>query len=359
MLDRYLLHTLIPPFALALALLGCLMSTGFVLFGLIEESARFQYPMSLVLNVFLLRLPEMLYYTLPMATLMGAMLAVSRLASDHEWLSLRLLGLSLWRLLLPFVGFACLTTLGSIVLNETLVPSGNAWARTLLAAAQRGDLKLPYQQSHVLFRETDEQGLKHLIYARESRDGILYDVVIQRFEVQQLRVIIQAKQALLENGVWQLKQGRSLYLQPDTSPTQFLFRLYTLPLSAALPGVLQERRQPQEMNAKELRQHIGALEQLGQDATALRVRWHQRFALPAAALPFVVLGVVLGARTVRSRSQSLGFSLLLVFGYYLIMSLGTALGDSHTLPALWAAWLPHVILFPLLLVLVQWRNQRG
>jgi lipopolysaccharide export system permease protein len=358
-LDRYLLKTLIPPFLLALALLGCLMSTGFVLFGLIEESARFQYPMSLVLKVFLLRLPEMLYYTLPMATLMGAMLAVSRLASDHEWMSLRLLGWNLWRLLLPFVAFACLTTASSVLLNETLVPSGNGWARALLAAAQRGDIKLPYQQSHILFRETDDQGLKHLIYARESRDGVLYDVVIQRFEAQQLRVIIQAKQALLRKGVWQLKQGRSLYLQPNASPTQFLFRLYTLPLSEALPGVLQERRQPQEMNARELSQHIDALEQLGQDATALRVRWHQKFALPAASLPFVVLGVVLGARTVRSRSQSLGFSLLLVFGYYLMMSLGTALGDSHRLPAIGAAWLPHLMLFPVLLGLVQWRNQRG
>ena len=359
MLDRYLLKTLIPPFLLALTLLGCLMSTGFVLFGLIEESARFQYPMSLVARVFLLRLPEMLYYTLPMATLMGAMLAVSRLASDHEWLTLRLLGWSLWRLLLPFVGFACVSTVASVALNETLVPSGNAWARELLSAAQRGDIKLPYQQNHVLFRETDDQGLKHLIYARESRAGVLYDVVIQRFESQQLRVIIQAKQALLEKGIWQLKQGRSLYLRPDASPTQFLFASYTLPLSEALPGVLQEQRQPQEMNAIELKQHITALEQLGQDASPLRVRWHQKFALPAAALPFVVLGVVLGARTVRSRSQSLGFSLVLVFAYYLMMSLGTALGDSHTLPAVWAAWLPHVILFPVLVGLVHLRNQRG
>ena len=73
MLDRYLLQQLLSPFLLALTLLGCLMSTGFVLFGLIEESARFQYPLYLIVKVFALRLPEMLYYTLPMAILMASL----------------------------------------------------------------------------------------------------------------------------------------------------------------------------------------------------------------------------------------------------------------------------------------------
>lgn len=363
MLDRYLLQQLLSPFLLALTLLGCLMSTGFVLFGLIEESARFQYPLYLIVKVFALRLPEMLYYTLPMAILMGSMLAVARLAADHEWLTLRLLGWSFWRLLVPFVGFACAAVILSVVLNETLVPSGNFWARTLLTAAQHDEIRLPQDQDHLFLRETDAEGLKHLIYAHKAREGVLYDVVIQRFEAHQLRFVIQAKEARLEGGVWRFLQGRTLTLDsqwsPEQPPLQATFDEYQFPLSQALPSFLAERRQPQEMNARDLYQHIQTLQSLGQNTRALQVRWQQKFALPAAAIPFVFLGVILGARTVRSRSQGLGLSLVLVFGYYLLMSLGTAMGDSGQWPPFWAAWLPHLVLMPIVLGLVQWRNQRG
>lgn len=348
-----------PPFLLALALLGCLMSTGFVLFGLIEESARFHYSLGLMVKVFVLRLPEMLYYTLPMAMLMGAMLAVAQLANDQEWLSLRLLGLSFWRLLLPFLGLAGLCATGAIALNELWVPSSTEWARHLLVAAQQGQVRLPTQQRHVFVREADDQGLKHLIYAREAREGVLYDVVIQRFVDHQLRFVLQAKQAQLEQGVWRFSQGRTLNLHADQAPLQGFFETYTLPLTQALPHLLQAPQSPQEMNASTLKQHIAQLESLGQDTRALQVRWHQKFALPWAAVPFALLGVVLGARTVRTRSQGLGLSLLLVFGYYLLMSLGTALGDSGQWLPLWAAWLPHLVLMPCVLGLVHWRNQRG
>lgn len=347
------------PFGLALALLGCLMSTGFVLFGLIEESARFHYSLMLMLKVFVLRLPEMLYYTLPMAMLMGAMLTVAQLANDQEWLSFRLLGLSFWRLVLPFVGFACVCAGGAIALNEGLVPSSSEWSRHLLTAAQQGQVRLPHRQSHVFVRETDAQGLKHLIYAREARDGVLYDVVIQRFEQHQLQFVLQARQASLENGIWQFQQGRTLTLQPEQAPLQGFFTTYTLPLSQALPQLLKGPQSPQEMNARALGEYIVQLQSLGQDTRALQVRWHQKFALPWAALPFALLGVILGARTVRTRSQGLGLSLVLVFGYYLLMSLGTALGDSGQWTPLWAAWLPHLVLMPCLLGLVHWRNQRG
>ncbi len=341
---------------LALALLGCLMSTGFVLFGLIEESARFHYSLSLILKVFVLRVPEMLYYTLPMSILMGSMLTVARLAADQEWLTLRLLGLSFWRLSLPFLGVATLLSTLGIVLNETLAPTGSYLAQEFVTAAQQGKVRLPRRQFHLFLRELENQQLKHLIYAREAREGVLYDVVVQRFVERQLRFVLQAKTATLEGEQWVFSQGNTLDLQGNQRAT---FGTYTLALSKALPGLLNARQQPQHMNARQLSRHIHQLQTLGQDTHALIVRWHQKFALPLAAIPFALLGIILGSRTVRSRSQGLGVSLLLVFGYYLIMSLGTALGDSGQLQPWLAAWLPHIVLMPIIFMLMQLRNQRG
>ena len=97
LLDRYLLREWLGPLAFALTVLGSLMTTGFVLFGLIEESARFHYPVGLMVQIMLLRLPEMLFYTLPMAALLATLLAVARLSGDQELLILRITGMSFWR----------------------------------------------------------------------------------------------------------------------------------------------------------------------------------------------------------------------------------------------------------------------
>lgn len=360
LLDRYLLRELLGPLSFALGILGALMSTGFVLFGLIEESARFHYPLSLMLKVMLLKLPEMLTYTLPMALLLGSMLAISRLASDQELLILRLNGLSFWRLLAPLLGLALLLVSLNIALNELLVPPSNWLARQALHHARTGELTLPAQQSHLMLRDSGPEGLRHLIYARENKGPELRDVVIQRFEKGQLRFVLTAPRAFFEAGSWRFEKGRTLQIEPEKDEIMAAsFESYQMPLAPELPALLQENRQPQELSLRELRAQIQRLETLGQPVAALKVRWQQKLAIPVSGLLFVVLGSALGARTLRSRSQGLGLSLLMVFGYYLLMSLGTALGDSQQVPVWLGAWLPHLLLWPPCLGLVYWRDQQG
>jgi len=94
----------------------------------------------------------------------------------------------------------------------------------------------------------------------------------------------------------------------------------------------------------------------GQNIQALQVRWHQKMAIPFAAVVFSLWGCAVGLRTLNSHSQGLGLSLLMIFGYYLIMSIGTSLGDTGTLPAWLGAWLPICLGLPLGWGLISWRN---
>ncbi|PKL75966.1 MAG: hypothetical protein CVV27_12670 [Candidatus Melainabacteria bacterium HGW-Melainabacteria-1] len=361
LIERYLLREWLGPLGFALVVLGSLMTTGFVLFGMIEDSARFDYPLALMLQIVLLRLPEMLFYTLPMAALLATLLAVARLANDNELLILRISGLSFWRFGAPFVGGALGVALLAIGLNETMVPPSAWLARQLLHQAQSGEpLSLP-RQEHLLFRDLGPQGLRHLVYARASDGRQLQGVVVQMFQDQRLTAVMLAETASFEAGSWRFEQGSLLRLDPtsDAPILRARFESYQLDLPATLQALIREARQPLEMNLRELGAHIKALDAAGQRVTALQVRWHQKLATPLAALIFAALGLVLGARTLRSASQGLGLSLLIVFLYYLLMSTGTALGDSGQLPAWLGAWLPHLISLPLALLLMARRNHRA
>lgn len=336
------------------------MTTGFVLFGLIEDSARFHYPLLLMLQIVVLRLPEMLFYTLPMAALLGTLLAVSRLANDHELLILRLNGMSFWRFGLPFVAAAGLLALLAIGLNETLVPPSAWLARQALHQAQTGQsLSLP-RQEHLLFRDLGPEGLRHLIYARATDGERLEGVVVEAFEQQELKAVLMARQARFRADSWYFEEGSILELAPEKEQLlRARFESYQMALPASLQSLIREARQPLEMNLRELAQYISQLDTAGQSVAALKVRWHQKLAVPLAGVVFAALGLVLGARTLRSASQGLGLSLLIVFVYYLLMSTGTALADSGQLPAWLGAWLPHLITGPLALGLINQRNLKA
>ncbi|MBF2054785.1 MAG: LptF/LptG family permease [Candidatus Sericytochromatia bacterium] len=355
-LTRYLIRTLLPPFGFALFALSCLMSTGFVLFGLIEESARFEYSLGLMLQIVWLRLPEMLGYTLPMAMLMGTLLAVSRLSDDHEVLALRSSGMSLWQMLWPLLAFSLLITGLALGLKEWVAAPATWQARQLLHAAQHDDIKLARHQRHLLMKEMGPEGLRSLIYAANASGQNLEQVVIQRFEQQTLQTVIQARQAHFEGQTWRFYDGHMLQLNHN-APASVHFKTYILPLPDTITTLLNEARGPEEMNQQELAAFIKTLDASGQDTRALKLRWHQKWALPMTAPVFCLWGAGMGLRSLRGAGQGLGITLLLILIYYLLMSIGTALGDRGELPPWLGAWSPVLISSMLGLGLISWRNQ--
>jgi lipopolysaccharide export system permease protein len=74
------------------------------------------------------------------------------------------------------------------------------------------------------------------------------------------------------------------------------------------------------------------------------VELHQRVAIPMASLVFALIGTPLGLSPHRSSSSTgLGFSIVIIFIYYIIMAVSTALGQGGAIPAVLAAWLPNII----------------
>ena len=94
----------------------------------------------------------------------------------------------------------------------------------------------------------------------------------------------------------------------------------------------------------DLRKKIEELKKAKIDTQKIEFDLYQKTALPFASLVFVLIGAPLALSPVKSgKSIGMGLSILIIFLYYIFMSLGKVLGSSGKLPPLAGAWLPNLI----------------
>ena len=130
-LRTYILKECIVPFILSLVVLTCV----FLLGNLIQLA-------NLVINkgvnpatigrVFLLYIPVLLGYTLPVACLMSIIFTFSRLSVDNEILAIRSSGIHLGKILVPLCVVGVVISLLAVVLNERIIPYAHHEQRKLL-----------------------------------------------------------------------------------------------------------------------------------------------------------------------------------------------------------------------------------
>ena len=114
-------------------------------------------------------------------------------------------------------------------------------------------------------------------------------------------------------------------------------------LKRALLDLTSEFRQPEDMNSLQLLAHLHQQREAGQDTRLWEVYLHRKAAVPFASLLFALIGAPLGVRGERGgASRGLGFSVLVIFAYYLVMFLGMAGGQTGWISPMLGAWLPNL-----------------
>ncbi|MEB3329104.1 MAG: LptF/LptG family permease [Candidatus Sericytochromatia bacterium] len=346
LLDRSVVGELVVPFAFGLgAFTGILLATT-VMFHLVTLMVRHGLPAWLVLEVLLLRLPETAGYTFPMATLLAALLAYSRLAGDGELTAWRAVGVGVSRLVAPGLAFAAVVAAATLLLNEVISPAASWEARRLLLEATQ-QRHVPVTREHLFYPEREGGVLRRFFYARRWDGRRMQDVVVQEFEEGRLVRLVQAAEAEPLDDGWLFRGG--VMHQVDARGEfrwTVRFAAQRVVLGSDMLAMAQEGRAPQEMTVRELREHVQRLTRTGASArevAELEVLAGQRISVPCAALVFVLLGAGMGIRPQRaSASVGLGVSVLVLFVYYVLMFTGMAFGQTGALAPVVAAWLPNV-----------------
>src|SRR5207247_6701023 len=109
----------------------------------------------------------------------------------------------------------------------------------------------------------------------------------------------------------------------------------------------RERRTPEQMRWRELQRFASRLKAGGYPTGDLETALHSKFSTPALVPLMALLAIPFAFRIGRRGALAgIGVGLALGMGFLIAAAFFTKLGDVGALPAILAAWPPHVLAAP-------------
>ena len=342
-IDRYIYKNLIGSF-----LFGLFIFTTIFLVDLTMELVDFVInkgiPIVEVLKLFLFSLPSILILTFPMATLMGGLITFGKLSADKEIIAMLTCGISYYRLIRIALMFGLTISLLTIMFNEFVVPRTNVLRRKIF---RKITFKKPIPKigENVFFSGQD--GLTFFVRKFDKKNDALQDLIIFEKRFNRFPAIIIAKNAKWKENNWELYDGIKWDFEPsEKSVDRMDFSKMKLYMSGSYGDYKSySNKRATDMSLRELSAEIKKLKKARINVKDLIMEFYFKTSLPFASLCFIIIGVPLAINTQRSgKSIGIGLSILIIFFYYLLMSIGKALGKGNILHPIIAMWFQNVII---------------
>ena len=290
-------------------------------------------------------IPFILAQILPLAILMTVVLTLGGLGRSNETTALRACGISLWKIVQPFMALALALSFFLLLLNEFIVPLNAKALNQLLKVKLKGKQQQTLTRDEIWYRDSERIiSITLANPAKKTLEGVSI-FHIDRDSVLQQRTEV-AKLIYRDNG-WLAKIVERKTFDPKTGDL--------LATRVETDAVLQIGRTPDDFAASETRNNelnfrqlwstVQKLDKEGFDATRHRVDMHNRLAAPFTCLVMAFLGVPFALQRGRNSNIALGIGLSLGIGviYFILQSMVTAFGYSSALPPIVAAWTSNVI----------------
>ncbi|MDH5722594.1 MAG: LPS export ABC transporter permease LptG [Alphaproteobacteria bacterium] len=328
-------------------------------------------PLVLVLQMGLLKLPEVGQTLFPFAVLFSAIYTFWQLTRRYELIVIRASGFSVWQFLLPILTIAILI---GVLVVAVINPIGAALV-TKFEELERIHLKRQTNQI-VVFKEglwlhqkilieqdngnpiedpgeaVSTQKDKPLISGYvilhtpkvQQPDWILHNVTVFYFtDEHRFLQRIDSKTATLQGKNWIFKD---VVINKYSTPTEHDAE-YILPTNLTISDIEESFSSPETMSFWKLPAYIKTLERTGFDATRLKVYHQHLLSQPLMFAAMILLAATVSMRPPRARKT---FPLIMagVFMGFIIFFMSNflqTLGTTQQIPPILAAWAPALISF--------------
>jgi LPS export ABC transporter permease LptG/LPS export ABC transporter permease LptF len=355
-LDRYVAREIWPPTGL-----GLLLFTFILLLDQISNLMKVLVSrgadLATVVRAFSYLLPSIFSVTIPMAFLLGVLLAFGRMASDSEIVALRASGVSPLRLLRPVVSLSLVTAFLTFYVYAVLGPAANQAYREIIFALIVSRARNDVQPR--VFNDDLIPGGTMVLYVADiaAETGQWKDVFIHDTRNPQQPKVILARGGQLtidkarKRVGLDLQRGVSYTFQPsqpsEIKADHFETGYFPFAYEEFFPK-LPLAKGDRELTMAELSQRVRELRAQGRsrlETARYDVEWHKKLAIPTACFVFGLLGLGLSLGSKKeARSAAFGLSIAVIFVYYVLIRLGEQAGDTGLMAPLVAVWAANVVL---------------
>jgi LPS export ABC transporter permease LptF/LPS export ABC transporter permease LptG len=349
-IDRYVVREVIPPFLIALLVFTFILIIPFII-ELAEQMIAKGVEWTVLLRLMATLLPGVVSLTIPMALLIGILVAMGRLSADREVVVLMACGVSPYRLLQPvlLLGVIC-WGIASWVLLES-VPNANQTFREI---------------SNKIVMDRAEGEVRPRVFFEDFPNLVLYVNEVPIGGTGWTDVLAADSRNPAEQVIYLAKRGRmvidrdaktiQMVLEEGTrhrtnltDPNAYEVARFESTILSLDPETVFPRKGPargdRELRIEELSAKAEEFKAQGLSPHNQVMEIHKKFSIPVACFVFALLGLALGASS-RKDGKLAAFVLGIgvIFSYYVVMYGGEALAKGHWLPAWLAMWLPNFVL---------------
>ncbi|MBP6985829.1 MAG: LPS export ABC transporter permease LptG [Alphaproteobacteria bacterium] len=343
-LSRYFAKLYLVWFGICVAGLTCVFS----LFNVSELFRRSSTKESVdpfhIFQMTLLKLPVTIEIMLPFVVLFSGMIALWRLNKQNEITVTRSAGQSVWQILFPFIAVAAfIGALDLFVLNPIatkMLSHYKMMSSELLKNKKDG---ISISKTGIWLRYNYESG-PTVIRVGHVDVGLkkITDMTILEYDQQDaLRVRIDAQTAEFVEGGLQLNH---VWIFPYKQAPVFHEKLpYKTTLS--IHNIQDNKKDPETISFWKLPAYIHLLEASGLSSVKYRLHWQSLMARSAWLLAMILLAATAALRPIRQGRQALFILSAAAIGFalYFLRDITYAMGQSSSLPVVFAAWSPVVI----------------
>ncbi len=378
-LRRYLWREIATATAFVLAALLSLFAF-FELINQLDEVGQASYQMRTAFAFVLLKMPALAYELMPIATLIGTIYALSKLAANSEFTVMRVAGMSTRRLAGTIARAGFVFVLLTYALAEFVAPPAEALAQRLKLTATDSAINQQYRSGvwvrDVVRNSAGEIERLRFVNVKEVRP----DASVQAWRMFEfdhefrLRSISSAQSGRYqpsdsEHHFWNLRNVVETRIPPiDTEATarsdvrtEVAHRaemLWPSELTPEIFGVLLV--QPERMAAMSLVQYIRHLTDNRQQTERYEIAFWSKLFYPLAVLVMMALALPFAYLHVRAGSVSLKIFTGVMIGvlFYMLNKLFAHLGLLNTWPPIVVAALPSLVMLSVALGALYWIERR-
>jgi lipopolysaccharide export system permease protein len=348
-LDRYLTRSVIGGSLLVLMVLMSL--TGFVgLVGQFGNVGTGDYGLSEAVVYVLLSLPRQAVDMMPVAVLIGSLLALGALASQNELTVMRAAGMSIGRIARGAVFGGLFLALACVLLGEWVAPPAERYAGQLRTQSM-------HQSVNILGRDGAwlRDGRQYINARRAEDTGQLEGLHIYDFDDQgRLQVLTRAAHARYDGTQWELQGVRETRLGADVIEAEVLdARPWQTGIGPELLSLVSVS--PDMLSASGLYDYIRYLEDNNLDADQYRIAFWFKLVIPAALPVMVLLAMpfLFGSLRSSGAGQRLVVGLVIGIAFYLVNITLSNVGAILAAPPFLIAWAPTLLLLGISLAVIR------
>ncbi|MCI0708329.1 MAG: LptF/LptG family permease [Ignavibacteriae bacterium] len=352
LIDRYIIRQFIAAF-----LFGLLAFTLiFILIDMMEKIDDFfdaNTPTAVIAEYYLYFSPEIIKLMTPVAMLLAALFVMGRLTNLNELPAMKASGVSLYRILLPFIIVAFLVSAVSVYFNGWVVPGANQ--RKFAIERQHLQRVDSYNRFNIFFQDGRTRVISLGFYEPQSQSATRVSIIdfadtnltvlSHRYDADRMTwtTLTDSITGTTSEG-WVLDYGTKRLITGDRDSITYFSQFPIGKLSVTPDEIAKKQRKPDEMDYPELSEFIESQQRAGQDVARWEVEYNAKVAFPFASVVVTLFGVTFGS--VRRRSGvavEFGICVAMTFLYMGFMKTSQVFGYNGDFHPLLTAWLANLI----------------